>query len=82
MVPPKGCFSKDRCGGKAAKFKESVPRATLDAFFSFAQSVGYKAVFGLSAGVGPRDKNGDWVADDQRRDTSYSAQEGTIARAI
>jgi len=67
------CFSADHCGGKARKFREAVSRATLDAFFTFAQSVGYRVVFGLNAVVGPRDQHGDWVPDNAAKLIAFAA---------
>merc|ERR1719446_120473 len=52
------CFAVDRCEGRAQKFKEAVPKETLDDFFSFAHSAGYKVIFGLNAVVGPRNERG------------------------
>lgn len=68
------CFSVDHCKGRASNFKEAVSRESLVDFFSFAQKVGYKTVFGLNAVVGPRDEHGHWVADNAAALIAFAAK--------
>lgn len=68
------CFAKDRCSGRARLFKEALPKSSLDDLFHFARSAGYKVVFGLNAGLGPRNGTKAWTPDNAAELIAFATQ--------